>query len=109
MLMCEKLNISACRYALAVHKKSQSSAVMGELGRYPIGLHVDLLRNIVSYRDYLETKRAGTGMAEALTLNKALAKNNSSNKIWLCGKGKIDQLIGREDFSGSTKSNRRDR
>ncbi len=58
VLMCEKLNISACMYAFAVHKKSQTSAVRGQFGRYPSGL--DVLRNIVSYRDYLQKKSAGT-------------------------------------------------
>ena len=101
--MCEKLNISACRYALAVHRKYQARAVRGELGRNPLGL--DVLRNIVSYRDYLEMKSAGIIMAEALILNKALAENNSSNKIWASSKGKIGQLLGREVSNGSTKSN----
>ena len=32
----EKLNLSICRHTLGVHRKAQVSAVLGELGRYPL-------------------------------------------------------------------------
>ena len=34
----EKVNLNFCKFILGVHRKTQNSAVRGELGRYPIAL-----------------------------------------------------------------------
>ncbi len=69
--MCEKLNLSFCRYVLGVHRMAQSSAVRGELGRFPLG--IDIVGNITKYYEYLLTKEEGTIMHEAFKLGNELA------------------------------------
>jgi hypothetical protein len=51
---CEKLNISLCRFVLGVHKKSQITAIRGELGRAPLA--VDIVASILKYKEYLSSK-----------------------------------------------------
>ncbi len=68
--MCEKLNLSFCRYVLGVHRTAQSSAVRGELGRFPLG--IDRVRKITKYYEYLLAKE-GTIMHEAFKLGNELA------------------------------------
>ena len=75
--MSEKLNISACRFTLGVHKS-----------RYSVSLDV-LVGNIMSYMGYLETKGENSIMGKAPTLSKALVENDSNNKLWANCYGKI--------------------
>ena len=78
-LLCENLNISFCRYVLGVHKKSQLTAIRGELGRVPLG--VDIVANILKYREYLENKNSGSILAEALYISKTIITTNT-NRYW---------------------------
>ena len=48
---CEKLNVSFSRFLLGVHRKSQLTAVRGELGRFPIG--IDIIANTILYHKHL--------------------------------------------------------
>ena len=58
--MCEKVNLSFCRYVPDIHKTAKSSALRGELGRFPLG--IDIVGNITKYHDYLLAKEEGTIM-----------------------------------------------
>ena len=53
--VCEKLNLSFSRFILGVHKKAQSSAVLAELGRYPLA--IDIAANVVLYLQHLLEKQ----------------------------------------------------
>ncbi len=68
--MCEILNLSFCRYVLDVHRTAKSSALSGELGRFPLG--IDTVGNITKYYDYLFAKEEGTIMHEASKLGNEL-------------------------------------
>ena len=62
----EKLNISFSKFILGVHKKSQNSAVRGELGRLPFG--IDIAANIIAYHNSLKQKTKGTILNESFQL-----------------------------------------
>ena len=67
---CEKLNKSLCRFILGVHKKSQVNAIRGELGRYPIAL--DIIANILTYRDYIASKDENSLLYKAYLTNQQI-------------------------------------
>ncbi len=67
---CEKLDLSLSRFALGVHKKAQNTAVLGEPGRYPLA--IDIIGNVISYMEYLESKGNNSLLKEALELNKKM-------------------------------------
>ncbi len=79
--ICEKLDSSICRYALGVHRKTQISAGMGELGRYPLG--IDIVLNILAYHEYLETKSDHSIMKELSRLASQIANDNDNPKLWI--------------------------
>lgn len=74
-LQCEKLHISYCRSILRVHKKSQNSAVRGELGRVPLGN--EIVTNILKYHQHLKSKDTTSILGEALLTNENLKKTRS--------------------------------
>jgi len=75
--LCEKLNMSFSKYVLGVHKRSQNSAVRGELGRPPLGL--DILSAIVRYRLRLELSAENSILKEAYELSNS---NTNKKKCW---------------------------
>ncbi len=91
--ICEKLNRSICRYALGVHSKTQISAAMGELGRYPLG--IDIVPNILAYHEYLEAKSDHSIMKESLSLASQIpvANNNGNPKLWITNYNKLWSAI----------------
>lgn len=71
---CEKLNLSFARFVLGVHKKAQNTAVLGELGRYPLGL--DIAANAVLYLEHLiHDEHVNPLVKDALTSNQCQAKS----------------------------------
>ncbi len=73
---------------VGVHKKSQVSAVRGELGRFP--LVIDLVGNVAAYKQYLESKEEGTVISEIFQLNRILtAVHRPQSRGWV---GKYDKL-----------------
>ncbi len=70
--ICEKLNLSFCRYVLDIHRTAKSSALRGELGRFPLG--IDIVGNITKYHDYmyLLANEEGTIMQEVSKLGNEL-------------------------------------
>ena len=77
-LLCEKLNISFSKYLLGVHKKSQNSAVRGELGRLPLG--VDIISATIQYRLHLKNSNENSLLNEAFTLSNSMKTN--TKKFW---------------------------
>ena len=80
--MCEKLNLSLCRYILGVHKTAQSSACpCRAIGRFPLG--IDIIGSITKYHQYLLAKEEGTLMYEAFKLGKELARScPNQTRLW---------------------------
>ena len=77
-ILCEKLNLSFSKYILGVHKKSQNSAVRGELGRLPLG--TDIISSVVRYRMKLEFSDKDTILNKAYELSTSMS--NSHKKSW---------------------------
>ena len=63
-LKCEKLCLSYSRFILGVHKKSQISAIQGELGRYPLG--IDVIANTLMYLKHLQSDTVNSLLKEAV-------------------------------------------
>jgi len=70
-LLCEKLNISFSKFLLGVHKKSQNSAVRGELGRPPLG--ISIVTAITKYKLRLEFLDRNTILSEAYELSNCMS------------------------------------
>ena len=79
--LSEKLNLSFCKYVLGVHKKSQNSAVRGELGRFPIGVNIDA--NILLYYHNLQCTTTNSLLKEALAVNEIAPKSWASKCVQL--------------------------
>ncbi len=75
--VCEKLNLSLCRFALGLHRKTQISATRGELGRLPLG--IDIVANMITHHDYLKSKDEASILGEAQKLSEQLAEQNRNN------------------------------
>jgi len=88
---CEKLNISFCRFVLGVHKKSQLSAVRGELGRFPLA--VDIVADVVKYGQYLEAKDKDSLLYEALSSCKSMPESTPRTKYWASQCTQLKQLL----------------
>ena len=59
----EKLHVNFLKYVLGVHKKATNSAVMGELGRYPI--YIEVLCNSVKYFKRINSDHVSTLLKNA--------------------------------------------
>jgi hypothetical protein len=78
-LIAEKSHFKLCKYSIKVGGKAANSAVMGELGRYPLFLEV--LLNMIKYWVYLsKINTSSTLLSECLLLSEALHKQNK--KSW---------------------------
>jgi hypothetical protein len=72
-LIVEKAHFKLCKYSIKVGKKATHSAVMDELGRYPLFLEV--LLNIIKYWIRLsKINTSSTLLSECLLLSEALHK-----------------------------------
>ena len=89
--LCEKVHISFCRFILGVHKKSQLSAIRGELGRTPLAL--EALANSLHYYKYLCNKSPTTLLSCAF---KTSAVNHcvQSHKFWHGQIIRLKELLG---------------
>ena len=74
----EKLHVKYLKYVLGVHKKATHSAVMGELGRYPI--YIDVLCNSVKYFKLLNSDHISTLLKNAFKESNNL--HSTSKKSW---------------------------
>ena len=74
----EKLHVNFLKYVLGVHKKATNSAVMGELGRYPI--YIDVLCNSVKYFERLNSDHVSTLLKNAFKESNNL--HSISKKSW---------------------------
>ena len=71
----EKAHFKLCKYSIKVGEKATNSAVMGELGRYPLFLEV--LLNMIKYWVRLsKINTSSTLLSECLLLSEALHKQN---------------------------------
>jgi len=87
---CEKLNISLCRFVLGVHKKSQITAIRGELGRAPLA--IDIAANVMKYKEYLMSKKEDSLLHEALLSGGNLPETTVS-KYWVSQCSQMQQLL----------------
>jgi hypothetical protein len=101
-LCCEKLNMSFCKFTLGVHRKSQNSAVRGELGRTPIG--IDVVANMLKYKKHLESKSPQSVLGEAL-IN--CTKNESKTLNWALGCKRVENYIQNASIGKIDLSNRK--
>jgi hypothetical protein len=76
-LACEKVNLSFSKFILGVHKKAQTSAIRGDLGRFPLG--IDVVANIMKYEAHLESKHPNSLLGEALRTSKSIPVKQISN------------------------------
>ena len=80
-LSCEKLYLSFCRSILGVQKKSQNSAVRGELGMMPLGL-VDIVANIINYQNHLESKHPHSLVGDVWLTNSTVPNDKWKTTSW---------------------------
>ena len=74
----EKIHIKLCKYLLEVGRRSTNSAVLGELGRFPVML--EALLNIVKYWTYLSNlDDKDSIVAEAYITSKTLHEQNKNS------------------------------
>ena len=86
-LIAEKGDFKLCKYSIKVGKKAPNSAVMGELGRYP--LFQEVLLNMKKYWVRLsKINNSSTLLSECLLLSEALHKQNK--KSWYAS---IDTIL----------------
>ena len=85
---CEKVHISFCRFILGVHRKSQLSAIRGELGRVPLA--TDAITNVLQYDKYLHTKEPGSLLHCALNSS----AHNQGIKSWYGNVSKMKEHLG---------------
>lgn len=88
-ILCENLNMSFSKFLLGVHKKSQNSAVRGELGRLPIGTAV--VTAICKYRQRLELLDKNTILREAYEVSNNTTSNK--NKCWGQSTGRLTTFL----------------
>ena len=86
-LMCEKLHISFAKFVLGVHKKSQNSAVRGELGRPPLGL------SIVSYSLKYLTRLELSGGDSLLKHAIETSKSIKLKKTWAASSQNMKKFV----------------
>jgi hypothetical protein len=95
----EKINLSFERFILGVHKKSQVSAVQGELGRYPLG--IDITANALMYLKHLQEDTTNSLLREAFRANEQIL----NEKSWV---GKTKKLLNYITMlNGNLKVNRK--
>ena len=88
-LPVEIFHLKYCKGLLGVHKKSQNSAVMGELGRYPI--FITIMKTMLKYIRHLdEVKEDRPLLAAAIKSDEKLA----NGKSWRKNIEKIVKLFG---------------
>lgn len=76
----EKLNLSLCRYILAVNNKTCKLALYGELGRYP--MYIDVVLSMLKYWTRLKNNKTGDNLlSHALYENLKMVKSNQN--CWL--------------------------
>ena len=84
----EKLHLKCCKYILAVNRKSTNSAVMAELGRFPLFFNV--LLSMIKYWIRLETSENNL-LKEALILSKNI--HNHGQTSWYSFIVKLLELL----------------
>ena len=84
-LPAEKFQIKFCKYVLGVHNKSTNSAVMGELGRYPIIISV--VNSMIRYCQHIDE------MKNRMPLLAAAAIEDSKLKVSKSWRGNLDNIL----------------
>lgn len=74
-LMCEKLHLKMCKMVLGVHSKSTNSAVLAELGRFP--LHISIYTQIVKFYFHLLECKSSIILNKALQVSRKLNHNGT--------------------------------
>ena len=77
-LAVENLHTRFCKYILGVHSKATNSAVMGELGRYPLG--VDILVHMLKFYDHL---KAHTNVLVSSALQESVNLHEGGSRSWV--------------------------
>ena len=70
-------------------KKSQYSAIRGELDRVPLYI----IANVIKYNEYLESKDQNSILHNALMLCKMMPESTSHFKYWLSQCGQLQQTL----------------
>ena len=65
---------------MKVYRKSQNSAVRGELGRMPLCL--DTVANVINYQKHLESKHPNSLLAEAWLTNSTVTNGEGNTVSW---------------------------
>jgi len=99
----EKLNLSFARFILGVHKKSQNSAVRGELGRAPLG--IDIAANTVMYLKHLQSDKTSPLLKEAFILNTTMP----NGKGWVAKACKVHNYTSKQQSPDQTSNVRMSR
>jgi hypothetical protein len=100
---CEKLNSSFAQFILGIHRKAQGTAILGELGRYPLG--IDITANSVLYLKHLLTDKVSPLLRDAIVCNSYLPGGKgwshkvdriqhyifNENRLSHCGKVQINR------------------
>jgi hypothetical protein len=89
-LPIEKLHTSFCKYILGVSKKSTNSAVMGELGRFPLGL--DVIAAILNFWSHATVDNNNPLLAEAIT--ESVTLNSNGVNSWFSFISGICSMLG---------------
>lgn len=95
-LKIENIHRQFCKYVLEVPKRASNSAVMGELGRYP--LYIDVVINMINYFIRLHNCKDNEELLpNALSLSKELFENGKHS--WYSS---IDALLSYLDINIKT-------
>jgi hypothetical protein len=88
----ESIQLSFCKYALGVSRKATNAAVMGELGRFPLG--IDVVANIISFWNHATSKSANHFLAEAVEVSKDL--DSSGKTSWVSFLSNLLNILGED-------------
>lgn len=95
--IAEKIDLSFSKFALGVHRKAQTTAVRGELGRLPLG--IDIIANIILYYTSLYKSK------NPLMLE--LCRLQYITRSWICKAHDILQYFLQHHDHRGTSINRR--
>jgi hypothetical protein len=86
----EGIQISYCKYTLGVSKKATNAAVVGELGRFPLG--VDIIANIMNFWKHANSINANPLLSAAVSVSVDL--DLSGKNSWASFLPNLSRLLG---------------
>jgi hypothetical protein len=89
-LPIEAIQLSFCKYILGVSRKATNAAVMGELGRFPLG--IDVVTNIIGFWNHATSTNANPLLAKAVAVSVNL---DASGKLsWVSYLSNLLPMLG---------------